>query len=120
VHFQAGQSSSKVSPEAEAKPPSLVRFEFIVKRMAENAIKGPGAQAHHKQMMRIVSMIFDEAVQELVENNVDDELMSTWIFWFGKLFEWCATGETDGLPEDMQEIVANMEAATPVLDSVRK
>ena len=87
--------------------------------MAENAIRGPGAQAHHKQMMRIVSMIFDEAVQELVENKVEDDMMSSWIYWFGKLFEWCANGETDGLPDDMKEIIRHMEESAPALNAVK-
>lgn len=106
VHYHSRQSSLNPSPEADVKPPSLRRFEFIVKSMATNAIKGPGASNHHRQMMRIIEMIFDESVQELVDNDVSDELMSKWIFWFGKLFEWCATGDADGLPEDMRAMVS--------------
>jgi hypothetical protein len=99
-------SSSKDSPEI--KPPSLLRFEFIVKSMAKNAIKGPGTSSQHRTTMHIIEMIFDEAVQELVDNHVEDDVMSKWIFWFGKLFEWCATGELEGLPEDMRDIVGEL------------
>ena len=91
------------------KPPSLTRFEFVVKSMAKNAIKGPGTSTHHRSTMHIIEMIFDEAVQELVDNNVSDDVMSKWIFWFGKLIEWCATGELDGLPDDMRDIVSECE-----------
>ena len=102
--------SSSLSQEAEPKPPSLRRFEFIVKSLVKNGVKGPGASSRHKQMMRIVEMIFDEAVEELTDKNVTDEFMSGWVFWFGKLMEWCATGDLTGLPEDMQEIVADYSA----------
>jgi hypothetical protein len=105
VRFHNQQSSSSLTQEADPKPPSLKRFEFIVKSMASNAIKGPGASNHHRQMMRIIEMIFDESVQELVDNDVSDELMSRWIYWFGKLVEWCATGSLDGMPDDVRELV---------------
>jgi hypothetical protein len=85
--------------------------------MASNAIKGPGASNHHRQMMRIIEMIFDESVQELVDNDVTDELMSNWISWFGKLFEWCATGSLEGLPQNMRDIVKDMELSNPELSS---
>lgn len=108
VQYQA-ESTSTDSLATSAKPPSLARFEFIVKSMAQNAIKGPGADAHHRSMMSIIEMIFDEAVEELVDKQVSDEMMSQWIFWFGKLFQWCATGDMTDLPEDMAEIVSQLD-----------
>lgn len=59
--------------------------------------------------MRIIEMIFDEAVEELTDAKIGDEAMSQWIFWFGKLFEWCATGDETDLPEDMKSIVGELE-----------
>ena len=106
MHLQSKDSSS-TSKDLQVidKPPSLARFEYIVKSMAKNAIKGPGASPHHRATMHIIEMIFDEAVEELVDNHVTDDIMSKWIYWFGKLFEWCATGEMEDLPEDMKEIL---------------
>lgn len=64
-------------------------------------------------MMHIIEMIFDEAVEELVDADVSDEMMSKWIFWFGKLFEWCATGELADLPDDMRDILADFIEPAP-------
>jgi hypothetical protein len=108
VQYQA-ESSSTDSPATSEKPPSLARFEFIVKSISTNTMKGVATDNHHRAMMSIVDMIFDEAVQELVDKKVSDEMMSQWIFWFGKLFQWCATGDMTDLPEDMKEIVSQLE-----------
>lgn len=85
--------------------------------MATNVTKGPETSNHHRATMHIIEMIFDEAVQELVDNEVSDDMMSKWIFWFGKLFEWCATGELEGLPEDMREIVSTLIMPAVELES---
>lgn len=74
-----------------------------------------GQSSRHASTMRIIEMIFDEAVEELADARVADSMMSQWIFWFGKLFEWCATGDTDGLPDDMKDIVEEMTRNSPEL-----
>lgn len=82
--------------------------------MAENALNGTDSQ-HHKSMMYIITSIFDEAVLELIDLGVTEDSMSTWVIWFGKLFEWCGTGELESLPEDMRDIVANMVMELPAV-----
>jgi hypothetical protein len=116
VHRQS--PSSSLSSQETEKPPSLTRFEFIVKSMAQNAIKGPGTSAHHRSMMHIIEMIFDEAVEELTDLQVSDELMSQWIAWFGDLFKWCASGEIAGLPDDMQEMLSSFGTEVPDVSPV--
>jgi hypothetical protein len=65
-----------------------------------------GASSRHHSMMRIVDMVFDEAMEELEDLQISDAQMAAWIFWFGRLFQWCANGDTEDMPDDMKEIVS--------------
>jgi hypothetical protein len=102
---QTGTESSTlavVSPTLKRIRGTLSQFANISARLGDE---------RQKRMQRVLSIIIDEASEELAE--LDESLLRTWIHSFATLMEWCATGDMSVLPSELIPFACAVEGIDP-------
>jgi hypothetical protein len=89
--------------------PTMKRIRGTLNQFAN--ISQKFGDERQKRMQRVLSIIIDEASEELGE--LDETLLKTWIHSFATLMEWCATGDMSILPSELIPFACAIEGIDP-------
>ena len=100
VALQTSRSSRDLKEARERETPVVLkRLESVVQAITSSPALSTHATA------RIATMIFEEGVAEVRESGMGEEFISSYILLFGKIFEWCATGDDSEIPDDVRKFL---------------
>jgi hypothetical protein len=85
--------------------PTLKRLRAVVVALAD--VTHRFGDEHHQRMQRILSVILDEAMEEVAE--LEENMLQLWIVSFGRLMEWAATGNMSILPSELIPFACQVE-----------
>jgi hypothetical protein len=70
-----------------------------MKQLTAAAQKGPADK--FSRYAWILDSMMDEVIDEI--SDADDEKIGSWFEQFGKIIEWCGTGDTESLPPSLRK-----------------
>jgi hypothetical protein len=85
--------------------PTLKRLRAVVEALS--SVSHKFGDERHRRMQRILSVVLDEAMEEVAELN--EEMLQVWIVSFGRLMDWAATGDISILPAELLPFACQVE-----------
>lgn len=78
-------------------------------RIVMNQLTSFATRASDDKLSRyawVLQAVFEETVDELVERGTDEVTLQEWFVYFGKIVEWCGSGDEKILPPHVRRFLA--------------
>ena len=105
---QAGQTSeaaSSILQAGKSDPPVIQRLRLVLGQITAYVTKNPDHK--YARYSWLLDSVMDEVLTDLAERPTpeDIELMGQWFAVFGKLMEWCGSGDDSVLPLQIRDFI---------------
>lgn len=104
-----------------ADPPVVARLRVVMHQLATYAQRGP--QNKYSRYAWVMQSMFDEVMDELA-GDTDDTQIAGWFEQFGKIIEWCGSGDDSILPPGVRSYLTQQHPemlaieSAPVMETV--
>jgi len=86
-----------------ADPPVIGRLRIVLGQLSAFAAKNRNSQ--YARFAWVLDSMMEEVLSELADNGSPD-VMEDWFIQFGKIIEWCGSGDDAILPESVRAYLA--------------
>jgi hypothetical protein len=86
-----------------ADPPVVARLRVVMKQLSEYAQRGE--QNKYSRYAWVMQSMFDEIMDELA-GDTDETQIAGWFEQFGRIIEWCGSGNDATLPPSVRTYLA--------------
>lgn len=98
-HIGDQTSPEKSSSLTLADPPVIRRLRIVLGQLTQFASQNRGTK--YSRFAWVLESMMDEVLGEIADNG-DTETMGLWFVQFGKVVEWCGSGDDSLLPDSVR------------------
>lgn len=91
---------------AAVEPPVVRRLRVVMNRLAAYAATGP--KNKYSRYAWVMQSMVDEVLDEIAAD-ADPDTIASWFGQFGRIIEWCGSGDDSILPDSVRKYLAETQ-----------